>query len=91
MEGRHCSGLNAATESITHDQVGSCAKLMDKWAKVVKRVAVVSIGHDDQLAPRSPDARPKSSAVATPFDADNPRSLRLRDRLPSRRPSRCPR
>ena len=65
------TGLDAASESISHDEVGSATKCFDEWAQVREVVAVIGVAHDDELALGVGDAGGECSAVSPNRNIDD--------------------
>ena len=68
----HRTGLDAAGESVTHDEIGSATKRFDEWAQVGEVVAVIGVAHDDEPALCVGDAGGECSAVSPNRDINHP-------------------
>src|ERR1035441_7826504 len=78
---RHGSFLNASLEPITHDQVITRTKLLDKVIEILEVVAVVGVSHDAIAAIGGFYCAVERRAISTHRNRNDPRSKARRDLL----------
>ena len=75
MKSRHCSGFDATSKPVSHNEVGSAPKRLDERPEIGEVVTVVGIAHDDELALGIGDASSESSAITTNRNIDDTRAF----------------
>src|SRR5215472_10200759 len=63
MQRRHSTTLDAALETVTHDQVRAGAQSMEEGQQACEIVAIVSVAHDHVAAARGQDAAHQGASV----------------------------
>jgi hypothetical protein len=79
VQRRHCTILDAALKSVTHNQIVTRLELFDEGIKGFEIVSVVRVAHDHELSMSSLDPHLQCIAIATLRDDDNARAKGFRD------------
>src|SRR5262249_1505453 len=69
-----CAGLDAAAEAVPHHEVGSGAEGLDERPELTEVVAVVGVGHHDELGSGGGDPSDERASVSLNGDVDDARA-----------------
>ena len=71
MQKRHRPWLDAAPETVAHDQVGSFTQWLEKAVRMAEVVAVIGVAHQHVFALCRLDAGHQRSSVAANWNVDH--------------------
>ena len=71
IQRRHRAGLDTAEEAVPHHELGAAAQRADERFETAEVVAVVGVGHHDELRTRGRDAGEQRAPVPLDGDVDH--------------------